>query len=543
MSINKFNIVAYIKPTGDFELFSKCLANIQKTKHLDKFCISFVEKLPDNFIKELNKYKNIIWKEEVDKYWAQEIRDLIEQHPSDYYFMWEEDSNIFDIDQFEKSFKILSTREVDFLLTQDLKWIERAKHLLNNNLAIEEDDFLYFNWGTHYAKYCRESSYDKLINGAYPVTVNGIFSKNLIVNLLDNLLNSTYWKEITSGNFDHFHKNPKLPHSFEVYPGFWWEGGPNNGCGEVEYTTMISKTQFAEELGDRLIDKINKQKQQRPTVNIVGYDDWYTEDPWNRHGANQQFNVTYNEPNANITYFIKDGIYKAKDKNFNTKTKIALLTECRLMDPHRYNFIEENHELFDHIVTYDDQLFEKFSDKTIVTPYGGTWIKPSLQKIYPKTKLCSYISSFKNHTSIQERRIELMQYFYKNKHIDIELFGRDHNPLPEEHHPGGLEGKILALKDYAFSISIENHIQNNYFSEKLMDCFLTGTIPLYYGCTEIKKYFNVKGMIILDDVKDAKDIVPTLSYDLYKSKIDIIEENFNLAKQYIDSVSYSYKKI
>ena len=76
-----------------------------------------------------------------------------------------------------------------------------------------------------------------------------------------------------------------------------------------------------------------------------------------------------------------------------------------------------------------------------------------------------------------------------------------------------------------------------------MDCFLTGTIPLYYGCTEIKKYFNVKGMIILDDVKDAKDIVPTLSYDLYKSKIDIIEENFNLAKQYIDSVSYSYKKI
>jgi hypothetical protein len=257
MVMKNFNIVTYIKPTNDFPMFATSLANIQKSKYLNKFCILFVEKLPKNFKNELNKYTNIIWKDNIDKYWAQEMKSMIDNNPSDYYFIWEEDSHIFDINQFDRSVKELMDKEVDFLLTQDLKWIERANHLLKNNLAIKEKEFLYFNWGTYYAKYCRETSTNPLVNGAYPVTVNGIFSKNLLISLLDKLLTSDYWDEITKGNFTHFHNNPKLPHSFEVFPGFWWKG-KNNGYGNLEYTTMVSTIQFAEELGDRLINKINE---------------------------------------------------------------------------------------------------------------------------------------------------------------------------------------------------------------------------------------------------------------------------------------------
>lgn len=251
----KFNIVTYIKPTDDFNMFATSLANIQKSQYLNKLIISFVEKLSDDFIKELNKYKNIIWKDNIDEYWVQEIKTLIDQNPSDYYYIWEEDSHIFDIKRFDKSFKKLTENNVECLITQDLKWIKRAEYLFNNNLAIEDGDFLTFNWGTNYAKYCRESSNDTLVNGSYPVTVSSIFTKKLLLSLLDNFMSSTHWEEITKGNFSHFHNNPKLPHSFETNPGFWWEGGPNNGCGNVEYITMVSKTQFAKELGGRLINK------------------------------------------------------------------------------------------------------------------------------------------------------------------------------------------------------------------------------------------------------------------------------------------------
>lgn len=257
MDVKKFNIITYIKPTNDFGMFAKCLSNIQKSKNINKFCILFKDKLQNSFKEELNKYNNIVWEENIDSFWASKILELISLHPADYYYIWEEDSYIFNIEQFDKSFETLKLREVDCLITQDLKWIKRAEYLLSNNLALEENNFIYFNWGTYYAKYCRDNSKDKLINGAYPVTVSAIFHKELLIGLLNNLVNSNYWEEITRGNFNHYHKNPKLPHSFEVFPGFWWEG-KDGGYGNIEYSAMVSKTLYAEELGNRLINKINE---------------------------------------------------------------------------------------------------------------------------------------------------------------------------------------------------------------------------------------------------------------------------------------------
>ena len=95
-------------------------------------------------------------------------------------------------------------------------------------------------------------NYSNRIQSKFSLTSESLQS----VQFISQSLNSNYWKDITSGNFSHYHNNPKLPHSFEVYPGFWWEG-KNNGYGNIEYSTVISTIQFAEELGDRLINKIN----------------------------------------------------------------------------------------------------------------------------------------------------------------------------------------------------------------------------------------------------------------------------------------------
>ena len=279
-------------------------------------------------------------------------------------------------------------------------------------------------------------------------------------------------------------------------------------------------------------------------INIVGYNDWYTQKPWCREEINQKdFNVVYDQNKSDITYYIKDGIYKTND-NIDSKISIALLTECRLIDPNRYKFIEDNSDLFDYIVTYDDQLIDKFKEKVIITPYGGTWIWPQEnQKIHQKTKICSYIVSNKNYTKDQKMRISLLQYYQKNPHDNIKLFGRGHNPLPENHEAGEYDGKIFALKDYAFSLVIENHIQNNYFSEKLLDCLLTGTIPIYHGCRKISEYFNMNGFILFSSEDQVKNIIENLSIEEYNKKIDVVKENYNIAKKYRDSVQFSFNKL
>jgi hypothetical protein len=536
-----FDIVAYIKPNHDFDTFKQSLANIQKSKYINKIYISFVEKLNSKFINELNRYKNIIWKDGVDIFWAKEILSLVNKSNSECIYTWEEDSFIYNIDQFDKTFKNFVINDVDHMLTLDKKWIDRGKFLLNRNLAVQQDEFIYFNWGTYYAKYCRENSNNSTVNGAYPVTVGSMFSKKLLISLLNSLLESTYWTDITNGNFNHFHQNPKLPHSFEVFPGFWWPG-KNNGYGNISYSTVVSTVQFAQELGGRLINKINTCK--RDTINIVGYNDWYTQKPWCREEINvNDFNVIYDQNKSDITYYIKDGIYKIND-NIDSNINIALLTECRLMDPVRYKFIEDNHERFDYIVTYDDQLIDKFKEKVIITPYGGTWIWPiEKQTIYNKNKICSYICSNKNFTKDQIMRINILNYFYQNPHSNIELFGRGHNPLPENHDDGDYDGKIVALKDFAFSLVIENHIQNNYFSEKLLDCLLTGTVPIYHGCKKISEYFNVDGFILFKNENEVKDIIKNLNMEDYNKRKNAIKENFKLAKNYRDSVQYSFQKL
>ena len=83
-----------------------------------------------------------------------------------------------------------------------------------------------------------------------------------------------------------------------------------------------------------------------------------------------------------------------------------------------------------------------------------------------------------------------------------------------------------------FSIVIENTKQDYYFTEKLIDALLTGTVPIYYGCPSIGDFFNTKGMIIVDNVNDFMNAIDTLNNDKYESMIPYIKDNFERAKSF-----------
>ena len=40
---------------------------------------------------------------------------------------------------------------------------------------------------------------------------------------------------------------------------------------------------------------------------------------------------------------------------------------------------------------------------------------------------------------------------------------------------------------------MENNIEPDYFTEKLIDCFLTGTVPIYLGPKQVENYFDPNG--------------------------------------------------
>lgn len=71
--------------------------------------------------------------------------------------------------------------------------------------------------------------------------------------------------------------------------------------------------------------------------------------------------------------------------------------------------------------------------------------------------------------------------------------------------------KSEGLIPYMYSIVLENDKYPSYFTEKLTDCFVTGTIPIYRGAPDIGDYFDTSGMIIVDSIDDIMNVLRELN--------------------------------
>ena len=99
------------------------------------------------------------------------------------------------------------------------------------------------------------------------------------------------------------------------------------------------------------------------------------------------------------------------------------------------------------------------------------------------------------------------------------------------------------LFDTQYHICIENQPIGNYFTEKLIDCFLTETIPVYWGCTNIGDYFNLDGIILFTTIDELLDKVNKLTPDFYEERIQIIKENKKKAIQFANFDERIFKEI
>jgi hypothetical protein len=216
---------------------------------------------------------------------------------------------------------------------------------------------------------------------------------------------------------------------------------------------------------------------------------------------------------------------------------------CESYDYHKryYDWIKLNHEKFDLVLTWNKELLELNPNKFKLQLFGTTWMNEKYRKIYEKNKLCSIIASNKKVTSGHKLRHIIIDYLIQNNINTIDFYGGRFNNLPymntnghTEEHSGQHESnqKINALKDYRFTICILSSKSDYEFDEKLIDCFLTGTVPIFWGCPSIHKFFNVKGMLIFNTLQECINIINTLTIEKYTGMLPYIKENFKTAKKY-----------
>jgi hypothetical protein len=83
-----------------------------------------------------------------------------------------------------------------------------------------------------------------------------------------------------------------------------------------------------------------------------------------------------------------------------------------------------------------------------------------------------------------------------------------------------------------YHIAIENVCQPNYFSEKLVDCFQTNTIPIYLGCPNIEDFFDVKGMFIVNTLEDIVNVCNSITPETYNEMSPYVKENYERSIKY-----------
>ena len=156
---------------------------------------------------------------------------------------------------------------------------------------------------------------------------------------------------------------------------------------------------------------------------------------------------------------------------------------------------------------YLTKEFIEYAKKNIETYYIGEKINglPSLFKSYygflwhmtpsirlfnsEKTKLMSIIISTKQITENQQYRHSIVKAILSsNLPIDIYGHGSKFYKYNDKRLKGSFDG-IEPYFNYKYHICIENFALNDYFSEKITNPLLCGSIPIYLGCKNINNYF------------------------------------------------------
>lgn len=118
-----------------------------------------------------------------------------------------------------------------------------------------------------------------------------------------------------------------------------------------------------------------------------------------------------------------------------------------------------------------------------------------------KTKFCNFIYSNRNNNmSGVARRIEFFKDLSEYKKVD--------SGGPVMNNIGfNVQIKNEWIKDYKFTIAFENESHSGYTTEKILDPFLSGSLPIYSGNPLIRKDFNESSFINYDSYASSHDVI------------------------------------
>lgn len=201
----------------------------------------------------------------------------------------------------------------------------------------------------------------------------------------------------------------------------------------------------------------------------------------------------------------------------NVGNNIAMLLEPRSMIAKSYEYVYDHPDYFRYIFTHDSQLLTLPNAR--ILNWADVWLTTDSEK----NMGISLVTSPKDWCPLHHARLELFEYFKRQGPVDV-FYGDWNNPDVQNIKPQEY------LEHYKYSIVIENDMDDFWFTEKILNCFSTKTIPIYVGAGQIKELFEPDGIIQIKDWHEIPDVVQSLDVNNYYNHLDAINENFKLVE-------------
>ncbi len=210
---------------------------------------------------------------------------------------------------------------------------------------------------------------------------------------------------------------------------------------------------------------------------------------------------------------------------------ILMLWEPPTTMPQDYNL--ESHQMFSRVYTWHDDLVDNNKYFKFYYPVLRPMTKNPID-FDEKKKLCVMVAGNKTSWEPNElytERRNLIEFFETNHTFDFDFFG---GGWPETYKTykgrveGGLEQKVEKLKHYKFAIAYENGKNiPGYITEKIFDCFTAGTVPVYWGASNISSYIPQNCFVSRENFKSNEELyhfIKNMPKDQYMKYIKNIQK-------------------
>ena len=160
-------------------------------------------------------------------------------------------------------------------------------------------------------------------------------------------------------------------------------------------------------------------------------------------------------------------------------------------------FTAENLDKNEFEPKFDINIYSRSDGDAHVGYFGYQLLEKPIKKKKDDVLISAYISNCFYRVSSDRLRIikELRKY------IKIDVFGKCFNKKePEEfNHLGFANRKIENIGRYKFHLAFENSKDEGYISEKIWQSFYAGTVPIYLGAPNIRKFLPRQNAALIVD--------------------------------------------